>query len=681
MLAPVLAQFLDSAVHSSLMSSKHGKALLVNDKLGPVKRVVDLPPELWTAVFLQTDSRTILRCCAVCHRFNDIIEGSVELQYRIELTVDGMIDGPPSSLSIGERLTRLRALRRSWATLQWTSKITVPMPGPCHAYELVGGVFCKIHHSARHRYSSRHLTAAWLPSALDTEGQMLVRDDVGLPTRDFAVDPSQDLIIYFRGNDIDALPALVAPGAVELHVRALSTNEVHPDARSATLRMPVLLPVTNAFMQIVDDIVGMLYFIEPERPHITLWNWKTGKVVVNQSTFHIPPNTWDFSFISNRAFFVTTVQTYGTIDIFTFDGDPTESDQSDSSSSAPSFEPSTTYRFITQPKSNVTHVASLHLPPTLPHIRVVNLSTHTGPFLARPPSGRPFVAANEERTHVFSVQYVNPNPDAVRRQMRYCVFLKNSTLEKYIKKHQSRSGTGAGGERLTGPLVVPWEAWGRENTRFMVHHWNQFEWLRYVHGHRVVLPAPRNGRAMMYVLDFNVHDTVRQNQYYRVDDGDTTDTSKADAISIGAPPTPKPSRNPWNSIAIATNGELYRMPTVGHSEEEELDNTGEDDDGPVVFAPDPLQIMSFSRQQFAMHQQRLRQRNTGSKRASLVTEPSVEEYPLFFSAPFETALPYRELQHEQEVEYSGIMVDEERIVGLEYPAFLNGDMKDIHVFT
>ncbi|KAI6144466.1 hypothetical protein BKA82DRAFT_4178295 [Pisolithus tinctorius] len=562
MLAPVLAQF-------------HGKALLVNDKAWACGNELSIYPQNYgPAVFLQTDSpydTQMLRGAYVCHRFNDIIEGSVELQYRIELTVDGMIDGPPSSLSIGERLTRLRALRRSWATLQWTSKIT-----------LVGGV---------HRYSSRHLTCG---------GQMLVRDDVGLPTRDFAVDPSQDLIIYFRGNDIDALPALVAPGAVELHV--------HPDARSATLRMPVLLPVTNAFMQIVDDIVGMLYFIEPERPHITLWNWKTGKVVVVLinllSTF--PPNTWDFSFISNRAFFI---------------------------------------HYPAQIQCNPCCLFAP--PPTLPHIRVVNLSTHTGPFLARPPSGRPFVAANEERTHVFSVQYVNPNPDA------------NSTLEKYIKKHQSRSWYWCTvGKGLTGPLVVPWEAWGRDNTRFMVHHWNQFEWLRYVHGHRVVLPAPRNGRAMMYVLDFNVHDTVRQNQYYRVDDGDTTDTSKADAISVGAPPTPKPK--------------LYRMPTVGHSEEEELDNTGEDDDGTGCLCAGSAADNIFQQAtNLLCTNNDFRQRNTGSKRASLVTEPSVEEYPLFFSAPFETALPYRELQHEQE----------ERIVGLEYPAFLNGDMKDIHVFT
>ncbi|KAI6021043.1 hypothetical protein EDC04DRAFT_3068226 [Pisolithus marmoratus] len=634
MLAPMPTQFVDADRSLSTLTCLKDAGATVQVTITPVNySFINLPPELWTAIFLQTDGRTILRCCAVCHRFNDIIQASVELQYQIELTLDGMIDGPPSSLTVGDRLTRLRALRQSWAMLQWTSKITVPMPGPCHAYELVGGVFCKIYHSARHRFSSRHFTAAWLPSVLDPQSSTLVRGDVGLPTRDFAVDPSQDLIIYFRGDDAEALPPLVAPGVLELHVRTLSTNEVHPEARLPTLCTSVLLPITNAFMQIVDDIVGMLYFIEPERPHITIWNWKTGKVVVlyclvyeanlhcvqNQSTFHIPPNTWDFSFISSRAFFVTTIQTYGTIDIFTFDDDTTEPDQSDShppSSSPSSSEEheSTAYKFITPPESNVTHVASLHLPTTLPHIRVMNLSTHTGPFLARPPSGRPFVAANEERTHVFSVQYVNPSPDAPRRQIRFCVFLKNSTLEGFIPKYHSRSSVGR--ETLATPLVVPWEEWGRENTRFMVHHWNQFEWMRYVHGHRVVLPAPRNGRAMIYVLDFNVRNTVRQNQYYLLDN---------------QPPT------------------------------------------------EELQRKAFSKQ-FAMLQH-LKEHGAIPNHAGLITKPSEEFHPLFFPAPFETALPYRELWHEQEVGYSGIMVDEERLVCLEYPAFSNGDMKDIHVLT
>ncbi|KAI5999068.1 hypothetical protein EDD15DRAFT_2571644 [Pisolithus albus] len=593
MLAPLPAGFVDADRSlKTLTCHKDATAIQIIEHSSCF---IDLPPELWTTIFLQMDARAILRCCAVCHRFKDIVQASMELQYRIELAADGMVDGPPSSLTVRERLTRLRELRQSWATLQWSSKISVPMPGPCHAYELVGGVFCKLYHSVPHLFRDRHLTAAWLPSALDPQGHTLVRENVGLSTRDFAVDPSQDLIIYFKGGDTNPLLGLTVFGTLELHVRTLSTNEVHPEARSPTLRMSVLLPVTGAFMQIVDDIVGLWYVIELELPHITMWNWKTGKVIVNRSTFCVPLKTWDLSFISSRAFFVTTGQKSGTIEIFTFD--------------------------VHRPKSNVTHVASLQLPVINPHIRVIGFSTHTGPFLARPPSGRPFVAANEERIHVFSVRYVHPNPDTVRRQMRFCMFLKNSTLERYIRKYESRSG--AGGEGSAVPLAVPWEEWGTEDTRFMVHQWNQFEWLRYVHGHRVVLPAPatRNGRAMIRVLDFNVRHEVRQSHPNPAEDDGATDSTKAAVICVDSPTTPTP------------------------------------------------QSIQPPRERYAI-----------SKHPRLITEPSVEDYPLFFPKPFETALPYREMWYEPEVEYAGIMVDEERIVCLQQP-FSNGDMNDIHVFT
>lgn len=148
----------------------------------------------------------------VCRSIRAIIDDSVELQYRIELTLDGMIDGPPSPVIVGDRLARLRALRRAWATLDWSSNIVVPMPGPCHAYELVGGVFCKTHHSQHHRFSSRHLTATWLPSSTDPAGRLIDREDIGLPTRDFAIDPSQDLIILFKGYEDDAMYVVMSPG-------------------------------------------------------------------------------------------------------------------------------------------------------------------------------------------------------------------------------------------------------------------------------------------------------------------------------------------------------------------------------------------------------------------------------------------------------------------------------------
>lgn len=73
---------------------------------------------------------------------------------------------------------------------------------------------------------------------------------------------------------------VVFPGALELHIRTISTNQTHPEARVPVLCTPVMYPVTSMFVQIVDDVVGMMYCVDPARPRITIWSWKTGNLVV-----------------------------------------------------------------------------------------------------------------------------------------------------------------------------------------------------------------------------------------------------------------------------------------------------------------------------------------------------------------------------------------------------------------
>lgn len=124
----------------------------------------------------------------------------IELQYKIELFVDGMIDGPPSSVTAAERLQMLLDRRKAWAQLQWKERFIVPMQGDCQAYELVGGVFAKTMSLISPVEPSRHLTASWLPSS-NKEERHLVRNDLGMDTRDFAMDPSQDLIIFLEEID------------------------------------------------------------------------------------------------------------------------------------------------------------------------------------------------------------------------------------------------------------------------------------------------------------------------------------------------------------------------------------------------------------------------------------------------------------------------------------------------
>jgi hypothetical protein len=55
---------------------------------------------------LKFDSNELYKTLSsqICHALRDIIDSSASIQYRIELAVAGMDDGPPSSLGPAQRL-------------------------------------------------------------------------------------------------------------------------------------------------------------------------------------------------------------------------------------------------------------------------------------------------------------------------------------------------------------------------------------------------------------------------------------------------------------------------------------------------------------------------------------------------------------------------------------------------
>lgn len=90
--------------------------------------------------------------------------------------------------------------------MNWTSTTRVPLRGGCHAYELVGGVFAKSVNfggggGAWGAAGSRHFVAALLPTRDSTTPCKIERQDLGVPARDFAIDPSQDLIALVDIDD------------------------------------------------------------------------------------------------------------------------------------------------------------------------------------------------------------------------------------------------------------------------------------------------------------------------------------------------------------------------------------------------------------------------------------------------------------------------------------------------
>ncbi|KAI9059203.1 hypothetical protein FKP32DRAFT_1688289 [Trametes sanguinea] len=82
----------------------------------------DLPVELQIRIMIQLDPRSILACRKASHILAQLVDDSVEIQYQLELSIAGMIEGTsastsgsPGSASVRDRLKRLRAYREAYA--------------------------------------------------------------------------------------------------------------------------------------------------------------------------------------------------------------------------------------------------------------------------------------------------------------------------------------------------------------------------------------------------------------------------------------------------------------------------------------------------------------------------------------------------------------------------------------
>ncbi|KAF8261985.1 hypothetical protein EI94DRAFT_1809525 [Lactarius quietus] len=420
--------------------------------------LLDLPVEILSEVLVRLDHRSILHSSAVCRQFYTLVATSLNLQYRIELEAEGLIDGPPGepASTTAARMDLLLERRVSWRAMRPRRRAAVALAGHCHAYELVGGLFAK----AIEEYgAARRLVASWLPTNTAGETRLVV-DDLGVRIKDFALDPAQDLIVLLEHRPAAGptanTSANTAGADIRVHLRKLGAGAVapHPAAKVPVLCHRALGPVHGCMIQIVEDVVGM-YFWMPMHG-VLIWNWMTGEELVFIQEDQAPERIWDFSFLSPRAYMVTTLKDGGEIRIYSF-----------ASPSSP---------------RRPTHVATLHLPAPHPNRPLFELTTTTGPFLARPPAGSPFSLARTARVHVFTLHH-DPGVHRARWQPA-CFVVHNRTLMRYVGEYQEGDA-----------VDVPWEEWGPTGTRFFVRAWDA----------RRVPCATAVGPERVEVLDMNVH--------------------------------------------------------------------------------------------------------------------------------------------------------------------------------
>lgn len=160
------------------------------------------PVELLWKIFLELrpDYRSALNCRAVCRRFCETIDASVEVQLALKLDAWGY-EVPVGSERepLSQVLTKLDAHVEAWRTLNWEeTRIQIPR-GSEIACDLAHGVFASLDMNGEDCV----ITCVSLPSRLTRSGVDVWRlpglgEEPGNFEYDgFVVDPSQDLVVMY----------------------------------------------------------------------------------------------------------------------------------------------------------------------------------------------------------------------------------------------------------------------------------------------------------------------------------------------------------------------------------------------------------------------------------------------------------------------------------------------------
>ncbi|KAI0369177.1 hypothetical protein BV20DRAFT_1122293 [Pilatotrama ljubarskyi] len=229
------------------------------------RSLLGLAEELQVLILLELDAADILVCTKqVCHALADVVQRTPAVQYKLELGLAGMIDGPPGETPVGKRLEQLRAYQRTWCENDIPVTIaTIPRDaGRCYT-ELLrpASAFSGITEEARDIDYRDHLP--------DPE------QDIHWP----AVDHEQDLVVASQ-LELGEIP--------HLFFLSISQNGAfHPLAAQPHIQAQAELGISidpEERIEICGDLVA--WTIATDSTDVTVYNWKTGDIVWATGEWH-----------------------------------------------------------------------------------------------------------------------------------------------------------------------------------------------------------------------------------------------------------------------------------------------------------------------------------------------------------------------------------------------------------
>ncbi|KAM5545949.1 hypothetical protein V8D89_000075 [Ganoderma adspersum] len=434
-----------------------------------------LPPELIITILLDLGFRDLLRCRQVCTGFKVLIDEDVRAQYKVELAVAGMTDGPPSTLTPAERLSILRARQDAWDNLVWTTRhdVTMHQGG---VWELYGNVLAQAQ-------GERTLHFTQIPSTIrGIKGTEWTVPDVGCKIRDFGMDPAQDLLVVIEHFwDRREL-------TVRIHLKSLSTGAPHPAGPQGGMVTYQPKPGRYSYaIQTSEGYLGILTSSQGEdASELLVWEWRTGTLHLHLTG----PEMSSFAFLSPRYLLLAIQPALELDEDDVIQGPNTPLlavvDLESTTSSTP-------VEF-----SKISCTCAFHYPALSDTFIVVAMSLRSDPApYWRPGPGLPvpFAVAPEDRLFVVTLWVMEGNVP-----LGVLSFVPASTLLNALASLEAEPGDGDGVRR-----EFAWAEWGPQGSRLMYLPGMQASavWVCYVYGTTYALTVNEAEGKGVYTLDFN----------------------------------------------------------------------------------------------------------------------------------------------------------------------------------
>ncbi|GBE81509.1 hypothetical protein BKA93DRAFT_822641 [Sparassis latifolia] len=231
-----------------------------------------LPFEITAAILALLDFRDILMCQRVSKDFNQVIRESVQLQYTIELGVANYVDGPAEAkLAVGDRLKLLKQSQETWKDFDFKLKKLIEPGKAVNQWAFCGGVLVLTYlddntqtTNRNYQYFDNIMVCYVRSGGPEPEFETCCFDET---FTDFAMDPSQDLIVLWDRSSVSDEDGL------SISFRTLSTLDPHDRAKDGYVDLPFHDPGGGESVQIFGDLVVAIGFMSSK---IILMDWTTG---------------------------------------------------------------------------------------------------------------------------------------------------------------------------------------------------------------------------------------------------------------------------------------------------------------------------------------------------------------------------------------------------------------------